>query len=76
LRTSGKSTVRRYRINVKNRAQQGERMRCRPRSRRHRNAQQYAQQYAQQEGATMLEAATPNMVQAAMMELVVECTHY
>ena len=35
-----------------------------------------AQQNAQQEGAAMLEAATPNLVQAVMMEFVVECAHY
>jgi hypothetical protein len=31
---------------------------------------------AQQEGAAMLEAGTPNLVQAVMMEFVVECAHY
>jgi hypothetical protein len=35
-----------------------------------------ARQTAQQEGAAKLEATTPNMVQAAMMEFVVECAHY
>jgi vacuolar-type H+-ATPase subunit H len=35
-----------------------------------------ARQTAQQEGAAMSEAATPNLVQAAMMEFVVECAHY
>jgi len=43
---------------------------------RGKKAQQTAQQNAQQEGAAMLEAATPNLVQAVMMEFVVECAHY
>jgi hypothetical protein len=28
------------------------------------------------QGVAMLEAATPNMVQVAMMEFVIECAHY